>query len=202
MKVVIIGTGAREHALATVLGRTADVVVTPGSSAIPGSVTTAPENLDADLFVVGPEIPLVTGLADRLRAQGKLVFGPGADGAQFEGSKAWMKAFFTRYGIPSARHATFTEVEPAIAYLQDMTGGTVIKADGPAAGKGVFVTSSIDAAIADVRAKLSGDAFGEAGMRVVIEEPMVGPEISLLAITDGRTVVPLSPAQDFKAIFD
>src|SRR4029079_2487474 len=97
-----------EHALAHVLSRTAEVVVTPGSAGIPGSVDTPPEEIDADLFAVGPEVPLVDGLADRLRAAGRLVFGPGADGARLEGSKAWMKQVLADAGVPTARHGTFT----------------------------------------------------------------------------------------------
>src|SRR5881275_1605523 len=113
MKVVVVGSGGREHALAHVLSRTADVVATPGGPGIAASVSEPAEDLEADLFVIGPEAPLVDGLADRLRAQGKLVFGPGADGAQLEGSKAWMKQLLAEAGVPTARHRAFTEVEPA-----------------------------------------------------------------------------------------
>ncbi|MFZ4670305.1 MAG: phosphoribosylamine--glycine ligase, partial [Microthrixaceae bacterium] len=108
MRVCVVGSGGREHALADVLGRSAEVVVTPGSPGIPGSVPDAPESIDADLYVIGPEAPLVDGLADRLRAEGRLVFGPGADGARLEGSKAWMKEVVSAAGVPTAAHATFT----------------------------------------------------------------------------------------------
>ena len=200
MKVCVVGSGGREHALATVLARDATVVVTPGNAGIEESTDRPPDEIDADLFVIGPEDPLVAGLADRLRAQGKRCFGPGADGAQLEGSKAWMKQVLEAANVPTARYASFTEPEPALTYLQDMPGFYVIKTDGLAAGKGVLVTESLPAARDAVRAYLSGDAFGDAGRRVVIEEGLTGPELSLLVVCDGRTLVPLAPAQDFKRV--
>ena len=109
MRVVVVGSGGREHALALALSRSADVVVTPGNAGINGSLTTPPLALDADLFVIGPEAPLVDGLADRLRAQGKRVFGPGADGARLEGSKAWMKEVVAEAGVPTARYGSFSD---------------------------------------------------------------------------------------------
>ena len=202
MRVCVVGSGGREHVLADVLGRSADVVVTPGSAGIPGSTATPPDEVDAGLFVVGPEAPLVDGLADRLRAQGKLVFGPGADGARLEGSKAWMKEVLAEAGVPTARHRAFTEVEPALAYLRTLPGLYVVKTDGLAAGKGVFVTESLDEAADDVRAKLSGASFGPAGRRVVVEEGLTGPELSVLCVCDGDRGVPLAPAQDFKRVGD
>ena len=202
MRVCVVGSGGREHALADVLGRTADVVVTPGNAGIPGSTATPPEEIGGDLFVVGPETPLVDGLADRLRAQAKLVFGPGADGAQLEGSKAWMKELLAEAGVPTARHRAFTEVEPALAFLRSLPGLYVVKTDGLAAGKGVLVTESLAEAADDVRAKLSGASFGAAGRRVVIEEGLTGPELSMLCVCDGDVGVPLAPAQDFKRIGD
>jgi phosphoribosylamine--glycine ligase len=202
MKVCVVGSGGREHALAHVLARTADVVVTPGNPGIPGSVPTPPEGIDADLYVVGPEAPLVAGLADELRAAGRSVFGPGADGARLEGSKAWMKEVVAAAGVPTARYATFTEVEPAVEFLTSLRGPWVSKTDGLAAGKGVLVAHALDEAIADVRAKLAGETFGDAGRRVVIEEGMTGPELSLLAVCDGTRAVALAPAQDFKRVGD
>jgi phosphoribosylamine--glycine ligase len=202
MRVCVVGSGGREHALAHVLGRTADVVVTPGNPGIPGSVPTPPAEVDADLYVVGPEAPLVAGLADELRAAGRLVFGPGADGARLEGSKAWMKEVVEAAGVPTARYATFTEVEPAVEFLRALSGPWVTKTDGLAAGKGVLVATSIDDAIADVRSKLAGESFGDAGRTVVIEEGMTGPELSLLAVCDGTRAVALAPAQDFKRVGD
>jgi phosphoribosylamine--glycine ligase len=200
--VCVVGSGGREHALADVLSRSADVVVTPGNAGIPHSTDTPPEELDADLFVVGPEVPLVDGLADRLRADGKAVFGPGADGARLEGSKAWMKEVLESAGVPTARHGSFVELEPALAYLDTMAPPFVVKTDGLAAGKGVLVTESLTEARNAVGDYLSGQAFGEAGSTVVIEEGMVGPELSVLAVCDGNRAVPLAPAQDFKRIGD
>jgi len=202
VRVCVVGSGGREHALADVLGRSAEVVVTPGSPGIPGSVPDAPESIDADLYVIGPEAPLVDGLADRLRAEGRLVFGPGADGARLEGSKAWMKEVVSAAGVPTAAHATFTEVEPALAHLDSLTSPYVLKTDGLAAGKGVLVTESLAEARDGVAEYLSGAAFGDAGRTLVIEEGLVGPELSVLAVCDGHRAVALAPAQDFKRVGD
>ena len=197
-----MGSGGREHALAVVLGRTADVVVTPGGPGVPGSVDTDPLQIDADLFVIGPEAPLVDGLADRLRAQGKLVYGPGADGARLEGSKAWMKEVVAAAGVPTARYGSFDELGPALDFLRSLPGPYVIKTDGLAAGKGVCVTEELIAAEDDVRAKLAGDSFGDAGHTVVIEEYLEGSELSILAVCDGNRAVALAPAQDYKRVGD
>ncbi|MGH9095308.1 MAG: phosphoribosylamine--glycine ligase, partial [Acidimicrobiales bacterium] len=195
-RVCVVGAGGREHALAATLTRTADVVVTPGN---PGSAAIAevaaneggghitcteapPEAVDADLWVIGPEVPLVDGLADRLRAAGRLVFGPGADGARLEGSKAWMKRLLADAGVPSAAYGTFADPAPAAAFLRGLPGPWVVKTDGLAAGKGVLVTTDRDEAIADVEAKLSGVTFGPAGRRVVIEEGLSGPEVSVMVL--------------------
>jgi phosphoribosylamine--glycine ligase len=204
MQVCVVGSGGREHALAAALSRTAEVVVTPGNPGIPGSVPTLPEELASDLYVIGPEVPLVEGLADRLRARGALVFGPGADGARLEGSKAWMKEVLAAAGLPTAAHRSFgpDDVDAAMAFLRTLPGLYVVKTDGLAAGKGVLVTESMDEAMADAREKLAGRAFGEAGRRVVIEEGMSGPEVSLLCLCDGRRAVPLASAQDYKRIGD
>jgi phosphoribosylamine--glycine ligase len=202
VRVCVVGGGGREHALAAALARTADVVVTPGNPGIPGSTSTPPEEVAADLFVIGPEVPLVDGLADRLRSAGRLVFGPGADGAHLEGSKAWMKQVLADVGVPTAAYAAFDDPEAAVAFLDTMPGPWVVKTDGLAAGKGVLVTGSFDEAEADVRAKLAGTAFGPAGRRVVIEEWMDGPELSLLCVCDGHRAVALAPAQDFKRLGD
>ena len=187
MRVAVVGSGGREHALRHVLARTAEVV--------------APED-DAHLYVIGPEQPLVDGLADRLRSEGRLVFGPGADGARLEGSKAWMKDVLAEAGVPTARYGAFTELEPAVQFLKSLPGLYVVKTDGLAAGKGVLVTESLDEAVDDARAKLSGAAFGAAGRTVVIEEGLTGPELSVLAVCDGRRAVPLPPARDFKRLLD
>ena len=213
MKVCVVGSGGREHALASVLARDAEVVVTPGNpsmcraSGLDGSgaitITDVPaEQIEADLYVIGPEAPLVDGLADRLRDAGRLVFGPGAEGARLEGSKAYMKQLLVDAGVPTAKHRSFTAPEPAIAYLRELDAPYVVKTDGLAAGKGVLVTDDLGEAEADVRAKLSGESFGDAGRQVVIEEGMVGTELSILAVCDGTRAVALAPAQDFKRVGD
>jgi phosphoribosylamine--glycine ligase len=202
MKVCVVGAGGREHALASLLSRTAEVVVTPGNPGIPGSVPTPPEEIEADLFVVGPEQPLVEGLADRLRAKGKLVLGPGADGAELEGSKAFMKQVLVEAGVPTARYGAFDDVGPALDFLRSLPGPWVVKTDGLAAGKGVLVTSSLIEAEDDVKAKLAGEAFGDAGRRVVIEEGMAGEELSVFALCDGTRAVAMGSAQDYKRVGD
>ena len=207
MRVCVVGSGGREHALAHSLARTADVVVTPGNPGMaePIVVTDAPvEEVEADLYVVGPEAPLVAGLADTLRARNKAVLGPGADGALLEGSKAFMKEVLGAAGVPTAAFATFDALQEAdaLAYLETLPGPWVIKTDGLAAGKGVLVARNLDEARADVTAKLSGRSFGDAGRHVVIEEGLAGEECSLLVLCDGTRAVPLVPAQDFKRIGD
>jgi phosphoribosylamine--glycine ligase len=204
VKVAVVGSGGREHALAHVLGRSADVVVTPGNPGIPGSTATPPEDLagDVDLVVVGPEAPLVEGLADRLRAKGVAVYGPGADGARLEGSKAWMKEVATAAGVPTAAYGTFDDPAPALDFLRTLPGPWVVKTDGLAAGKGVLVTDSLIDAEEDVKAKLSGERFGDAGRRIVIEEGLAGPELSVLAVCDGQRAVALAPARDYKRALD
>ena len=201
-RICVVGSGGREHALAQVLGRSGSVVVTPGNPGIPGSTDQPPTEIDADLFVIGPEVPLVDGLADRLRAQGKLVLGPGADGARLEGSKAWMKEVLVEAGVPTAGYGAFDQLEPALAHLDTLDGLYVIKTDGLAAGKGVLVTESRAEARQAVAAYLSGEAFGASGRTVVIEEGLRGPELSVLAVCDGRRAVALAPAQDFKRVGD
>jgi phosphoribosylamine--glycine ligase len=206
MKVVVVGSGGREHALAEVLGRHATVVVTPGNPAIPGSVATPVEELieagDVDLVVFGPEQPLVAGKADRLRAKGVRVFGPGAEGARLEGSKSYMKMIAEEAGLATARWEAFDDADLAVAHLTTMAPPYVVKTDGLAAGKGVLVTDSLAAAETDVRSKLEGAAFGAAGERIVIEEGLDGPEVSVFAICDGTRAVCLPAAQDFKRVGD
>ena len=209
LRVAVVGAGGREHALAAALARTADVVVCPGNPGIrggpDGSITCSPappEDIDADLWVIGPEAPLVDGLADRLRSGGRLVLGPGADGARLEGSKAWMKEVLAAAGVPTAAYQSFGEAGPALEWLRSLPPPWVVKTDGLAAGKGVLVTDDLAAAEADVVAKLSGAAFGPAGRRVVIEEGLVGAELSLMALCDGTRAVALAPARDFKRAGD
>ncbi len=207
--VCVVGSGGREHALALALARDAEVVVTPGNPGITRlsgeRVTCSPApatEIDADLYVIGPEAPLVAGLADRLRARGRLVFGPGADGARLEGSKAWMKETLAAAGVPTAAHQAFGDARAAAEWLRARSGPWVVKTDGLAAGKGVLVTADLDEAIADVEAKLSGASFGDAGRRVVLEEGLTGPELSVMAVCDGTRAVPLAAAQDFKRVAD
>ncbi|WP_419842386.1 phosphoribosylamine--glycine ligase [Candidatus Poriferisodalis sp.] len=207
MRVCVVGHGGREHAFASVLARSADVVVTPGNPGIPGSIDAAPTEIDADLYVIGPEGPLADGLADRLRAAGRLVFGPNAAGAALESSKAWMKAVVSAAGVPTAAYATFanapTDRRAAHAYLETLSPPYVIKTSGLAAGKGVLVTDDAAAAHSDIDAKLDGSAFGEAGRRIVIEQGMRGPEVSLFAFCDGRRAVLLPTAvRDHKRLGD
>jgi phosphoribosylamine--glycine ligase len=203
---VVIGSGAREHALAWALAKSADVVVTPGNAGIAAHgitcVMTPATQLEADLFVIGPDQQVVDGLADNLRSQGKIVFGPGADGAQLEGSKAFMKEFLASAGIPTAAFGVFDNEDDAIAYLATMSAPYVIKTDGLAAGKGVLVTKDLDEAVADVREKLSGMSFAGAGRTIVIEEGLDGPECSLMVLCDGKNVTALATSQDFKRVGD
>ena len=203
---VVVGSGAREHALAWTLAQYAQVVVTPGNDGIAAHgipcTTTPATELDADLFVIGPEQPLVEGLADRLRAQGKLVLGPGVDGARLEGSKAYMKEFLSAAGVPTAAYGSFDDEAQASAFLATMRPPYVVKTDGLAAGKGVLVTDDLDEARGDVRDKLSGASFGAAGATVVVEEGLDGRECSLLVLCDGTSVTPLVPARDYKRVGD
>ena len=211
MNVCVVGSGAREHALALACARTADVVVTPGNPGIEGrspqgnvlrSTAAPPEEIEADLFVIGPEAPLVDGVADRLRGKGRLVFGPGVAGARLEGSKAYMKKLVAAAGVPTARFAVFDRTDDAIAHLRRSAGPYVVKTDGLAAGKGVLVTDDLTRAEEDVAAKLSGAAFGDAGRRVVIEEALIGREASLLALCDGMRALALPVARDYKRALD
>ncbi len=203
-RAVVVGSGGREHALAAALAESAQVVVTPGNDGIRASghwtTSASPIDLDADLFVIGPEVPLVAGLADTLRSQGKLVFGPGAEGAQLEGSKAYMKQLLAAANVPTAAYGSYQDPDQAIEHLRRMNRPFVIKADGVAAGKGVLVTDSLMDAEADVKRKLSGQAFGDAGTTVVVEEYLHGEECSVFAICDGSRAVPMLPAQDFKRV--
>jgi len=203
---VVVGSGAREHALAWAIAKSADVIVTPGNPGIAAHgimcVDTRATELDADLFVIGPEQPLVEGLADELRAQGKVVVGPGGVGARLEGSKAFMKEFLSASGVPTAAYGSFHDPADAIGYLRTMSAPYVIKTDGLAAGKGVLVTNNFDEARDDVRDKLSGASFGSAGTCIVIEEALDGVECSVTVLCDGTNVLALTSAQDFKRVGD
>jgi phosphoribosylamine--glycine ligase len=203
---VVIGSGAREHALAWALAKSADVVVTPGNAGIAAHgftcVDTPSTSLDADLFVIGPDQQVVDGLADQLRAQGKTVFGPGADGARLEGSKAYLKEFLASANVPTAAYGVFSDEAEALAFLATMTPPYVIKTDGLAAGKGVLVTRDLERASNDVREKLSGRVFSGAGRTVIIEEGLDGEECSLMVLCDGAQARVLAPSQDFKRLGD
>ncbi|KJF17894.1 phosphoribosylamine--glycine ligase [Acidithrix sp. C25] len=206
LRIVVVGGGGREHAIADTLVREGhSVTVTPGNPGIAqicGTSSLDATQLEADLFVIGPEAPLVDGLADRLRQQGKSVFGPGRDGAMLEGSKDFMKEIAASAKVPTANYRTFDNLELAISYLRGTDGPYVIKTDGLAAGKGVLVTSDLDEAILDVTQKLSGTSFGDAGRKVIIEECLVGNEISLMVVCDGKSALALPCACDHKRLSD
>jgi phosphoribosylamine---glycine ligase len=218
MKVLAVGGGGREHALAWALARSPsvdEVVAAPGNPGIAevarcepvaaddllGQVALAEEE-GPDLVVVGPEAPLVAGLVDALSERGIAAFGPPAAGARIEGSKAWAKDLCLRFGIPTGRAEVTDDVARAIMLLDLFEPPYVVKADGLASGKGVTVAATREEAVAAIEACLVDRTFGEAGARVVLEEHLVGREVSVLALTDGRTVVPLEPAQDFKRAGD
>lgn len=219
MNVLIIGSGGREHALAWKVAqdpRVAKVFVAPGNA---GTATEAKcENIAIDvlaieqladfaaanvqLTIVGPEAPLVKGVVDLFRSRGLDIFGPTAAAAQLEGSKAFTKDFLARHAIPTADYQNFTEVEPALAYLREKGAPIVIKADGLAAGKGVIVAMTLAEAEEAVRDMLSGNAFGDAGARVVIEEFLDGEEASFIVMVDGENVLPMATSQDHKRVGD
>jgi phosphoribosylamine--glycine ligase len=217
MKVLIIGSGGREHALAwkcAASARVNDVIVAPGNAGTalePGvrNVPVGAEEIDAllelasdeavDLTIVGPEVPLVAGIVDRFRAAGHACFGPDAAGAQLEGSKAFTKDFLAKYDIPTAQYRNFDDLEPALGYVREQGAPIVIKADGLAAGKGVIVAQTLAEAEEAVTSMLSGNSFGSAGARVVIEEFLEGEEASFIVITDGNSVLSLASSQDHKA---
>ena len=217
MNILVLGSGGREHAIVCSLAgskNSSTVFVAPGNGGrAPGAVNVALDMLDGDavvsfagqndvgLVVIGPEAPLVAGIADQVRAAGILCFGPGADGAQMEGSKQFSKQFMVRHGIPTAAFAAFTNETEALDYLNKQQAPIVVKADGLAAGKGVTVAASIEEAAAAVRECFAG-RFGDAGATVVIEECMAGPECSLLVFTDGRRVLPMASAQDHKRAYE
>jgi phosphoribosylamine--glycine ligase len=220
MKVLVIGAGGREHALAWKLAqssRVTEVLVAPGNA---GTATEAncrnvavkvtdiagllklAQDEGVGLTVVGPEVPLVLGVVDAFRAANLRIFGPSAAAAQLEGSKAFAKDFLARHGIPTAFYAVHTDVDAALAYLREKGAPIVVKADGLAAGKGVIVAMTLEEAEAAVRDMLSGNAFGDAGARVVIEEFLEGEEASFISMVDGVTALPMATSQDHKRVGD
>ncbi|MFU8891288.1 MAG: phosphoribosylamine--glycine ligase [Anaerosomatales bacterium] len=217
MRILVLGGGGREHAIVTSLVASpvvTAVMVAPGNggtAAIAENVLLAIEDGEAvaafardhdiDLVVIGPEAPLVAGVADSVRAAGIAAFGPGAEGARLEGSKEFAKELMRRHNIPTGASRAFTDLEPALAYLEEVGAPVVVKADGLAAGKGVTVAMDLSIARDAVRECFAG-RFGEAGSTVLIEEYLVGPECSILAFTDGHTVLLMAPAQDHKRAYE
>ena len=220
MNVLVIGGGGREHALAYKAAQSSDVstvFVAPGNAGtatepklenvaidvndIAGLVSFAKGN-DVELTIVGPEAPLVAGVVDAFTNEGLMIFGPTQAAAQLEGSKAFTKDFLARHNIPTAEYQNFTEIDPAIAYVREKGAPIVVKADGLAAGKGVIVAMTLQEAEDAIRDMLAGNAFGEAGSRVVIEEFLDGEEASFIVMVDGKNVLPFATSQDHKRAAD
>jgi phosphoribosylamine--glycine ligase len=217
MKVLVVGGGGREHALAWKASQSrlvSQVYVAPGNAGTAqeakiSNVDIGAEDISAllefaqsqaiDLTIVGPEAPLVTGIVDRFRQVGLRIFGPSAAAAQLEGSKTFTKEFLARHQIPTASYQSFTEIEPAADYVKAQGTPIVVKADGLAAGKGVIIAQTELQAINAINDMLAGNAFGEAGHRVVIEECLAGEEASFICMVDGEQVLPMATSQDHKA---
>lgn len=217
MNVLIIGNGGREHALAWRIRQSPQagrIFVAPGNAGThlePGVENVAIDTLDfpalvafakanqIGLTVVGPEAPLVAGVVDYFASHGLRCFGPSKSAAQLEGSKAFTKDFLARHGVPTAAYRNFTEIAPAVAYVREQGAPIVIKADGLAAGKGVIIAQTVEEAIATIEDMLSGNKFGNAGHRVVIEQFLTGEEASFIVMVDGQNVLPFATSQDHKA---
>ena len=220
MKVLVIGNGGREHALAWKIAQSplvSKVFVAPGNAGT--ALESGLENINIkatdvsgllnfaqqeqiDLTIVGPEAPLVIGVVDSFQKAGLKIFGPTKSASQLEGSKAFTKDFLARHNIPTAEYQNFTELEPALAYIREKGAPIVIKADGLAAGKGVIVAMTLEEAEAAVNDMLAGNAFGDAGHRVVIEEFLEGEEASFIVMVDGKNVEPMATSQDHKRVGD
>ena len=217
MKILVVGSGGREHALAWKAAQSplvTQVFVAPGNAGtalenhienvaigaedIPALLDFAKSN-QIDLTIVGPEAALVKGIVDVFSENGLKIFGPTKAAAQLEGSKAFTKDFLERHKIPTAFYGNFTEIEPAIAYIIDKGAPIVVKADGLAAGKGVILAQTNDEAIAAVKDMLAGNKFGDAGARVVVEEFLYGEEASFICMVDGKNILPMASSQDHKA---
>lgn len=217
MNVLVIGSGGREHALAWKTAQSENVetvFVAPGNAGtalepklknvaiavedLPGLVDFA-QNNQVELTIVGPEVPLVLGVVDAFEAAGLKCFGPSKGAAQLEGSKAFSKDFLAKHQIPTAAYEVFTEIPPAVAYIEKMGAPIVVKADGLAAGKGVILADTEAEAIAAVEDMLAGNKFGDAGARVVIEEFLEGEEASFIVMADGEHILPMATSQDHKA---
>ena len=217
MKILVIGSGGREHALAWQCAKfdgVKEVFVAPGNAGteledkltninigsedIDGLIVFVKDN-QVDLTIVGPEAPLVIGVVDHFQAEGLAIFGPTQAASQLEGSKAFCKDFLDRNNIPTAYYDVFTEVEPALRYVEEKGTPIVIKADGLAAGKGVIIANTQSEAVDAINDMLEGNRFGEAGSRVVIEEFLVGEEASFIVMVDGKNILPMATSQDHKA---
>ena len=215
--ILLLGAGGREHAILAKLAqsqRAGRLFVAPGNGGMlkmaqradvdpnsPDAVADWAEKNGIDLVVIGPEVPLVAGVADAVRAKGIAAFGPNGDAARMEGSKEFAKGVMMRAGVPTADYRTFTEKEPCVEYVRQLGGPCVVKADGLAAGKGVIVAQTTEEALEGVE-ECFGGRFGAAGSTVVVEEMLEGPECSLLALTDGKMLVPLATSQDHKRAYD
>ena len=217
MKVLVIGSGGREHALAWKCAQSShanEVLVAPGNAGTAAepnvlNVDVAADDIDAlielartenvGLTIVGPEAPLVAGIVDRFSDAGLSCFGPTAAAARLEGSKAYTKDFLARHNIPTAAYRNFSEPGPALEYIRAQGAPVVIKADGLAAGKGVIVAKTLDEAEAAATDMLTGGKFGDAGARIVVEEFLDGEEASFIVVTDGTDVLPMATSQDHKA---
>jgi phosphoribosylamine--glycine ligase len=219
MKVLVIGSGGREHALCWKIAQSpkvTKVICAPGNAGIAQVATCFPDvKADdinallklaryekADLTVVGPEVPLTLGIVDKFELEKLRIFGPSLRGAKLEGSKVFCKDLMRKYGIPTADYQSFEDPERALAYLENIGAPVVIKADGLAAGKGVIVAKTLVDARAAITDMMKNRRFGDAGSRIIIEEMLEGEEASILALTDGSTIIPLESSQDHKAAFD